>query len=789
MRAKSVLLIFVLLWSFTGFTSNTGSEPGQWRKTLDLDFENTVLDCWFVGGEYKIEPDNTDVYHGRQSLRFTSIKGTKAALPGFAAARLPVPRFRGKRIRLSGALKTSNATAPFTLWLRADAGEDPAAYNELYRKSPKGTTNWKQYSVELDVPIVTTALYFGAVIYGEGSAWVDDLSIEVLPPLGSNPLAIGGIVQYKNKTFVPNALIAAKTLYHETAMACASSDKNGEFEFHLPAGTYMLTVTAPGLTAGILPSRDFKKDAQDLVLTLGEGRGFTIKGKVKAPPGKITTDSYVVVNQLVSVNSTIFYVPLNPDGSFQVTVPTGEAYRIDLDSPLLKVVPVMIEKVTTAGEKYRCLLEAIVPQPAPDQVVSWIKQNAVSIRSPEPGQGFSDLLPLKKIVGSARVVAMGEATHGTREIFQMKHRFLEFLVEEMGFTVFAMEGMAAQALAINDYVLHGNGDLEKVMARYAPVWSTGEIITMIQWMRTYNADPFHKKKVKFYGLEVGDTRDAVAYLEKYLEKVDPVTVKNFEKILSLFKKADAYEIVMKYSDKEYKALQEILKRFLSHFDGEKTAYTARSSPLEWEKARQYVRHLQQDAEYSFIPGDNDYCFLDLRARFMAENTRWILDTEPPGTKIMLWAHNFHISLSQYPGYPFILMGMHLRRLLGNDYLAIGFVFNRGCFQGLDFTSPNREHIALKSFTVGPYPGSYGMAMSRTGLPFFFLDLHRVPASGVVHDWFSVPRVCKWVDLIYDNEKDIKYLLQLPRLFDAVIFIDKTTRARPLPQGRQPNFPY
>jgi erythromycin esterase len=649
MKAKNLLLIFVLFWGFTGFTSDAGSEPGQWRKALDLDFKNTALDCWFVGGEYKIEPDNTEVYHGGQSLRFTSIKGANAALPGFAAARLPVPPFRGKRIRLSGALKTSNATAPFSLWLRADAGEDPAAYNELYRESPKGTTNWKQYSVELDVPMVTTALYFGAVIYGEGSAWVDDLSIEVLPALGSNALAIGGTVRDKNKNPVPNALIAAKILYHETALACASSDKNGEFEFHLPAGTYMLTVTAPGLTAGILPFRDFKKDVQNLVLTLGGGHGFTINGKVKAPPGKITTDSYVVVNQLVSVNSTIFYVPLNPDGSFQVTVPTGEAYRIDLDSPLLKVVPVLIEKVTTPGEKHRCLLEAAVPQPAPDQVVFWIKQNAVSIRTPEPGHGFSDLLPLKKIIGSARVVAMGETTHGTREIFRMKHRFLEFLVEEMGFTVFAMEGVETQAFAINDYVLHGNGDLGKVMVRYSPVWYTEEIITMIQWMRTYNADPPHKKKVKFYGLEVGDSRDAVTYLEKYLGKVDPVTVKKFEKTLSLFKKTDAYEIVMKYSDKEYKALQEILKRFLSCFDEEKTAYTARSSPLEWGRARQYVRHLQQDAEYSFIPGDNDYRFLDLRARFMAENTRWILDTEPHGMGDLYAAQTGGVGFHSFPG--------------------------------------------------------------------------------------------------------------------------------------------
>ena len=70
-----------------------GGGPGV-NKTL----RPTIPACplflffWFVGGEYKIGPDNTEVYHGKQSLRFTSIKGANAALPGFASARLPVPR-------------------------------------------------------------------------------------------------------------------------------------------------------------------------------------------------------------------------------------------------------------------------------------------------------------------------------------------------------------------------------------------------------------------------------------------------------------------------------------------------------------------------------------------------------------------------------------------------------------------------------------------------------------------------------------------------------------------------
>ena len=289
----------------------------------------------------------------------------------------------------------------------------------------------------------------------------------VLPALGTRPLAIGGMVCDKYKNPVGNALIAVKIPFHESALTCTSSDKNGNFMFHLPAGTYMLTASTPGLTGGILPFRDYQKETRDLVLIVGDGDGFTINGKVKAPAGKISSDSYVIVNMLRSIDSTIFYAPLDVKGNFKVTVPTtpnGVAYRIDLDSPLLKAVPVMIQDTTSPGVSRDCILETVMPIPAPEQVVSWIKENAVVIRAHTAGQGFSDLSPVKKIIGNARVVAMGETTHGSREFFQMKHRFLEFLVEEMGFTVLALEGVEAQEYAINDYVLGKNGDLANALA-------------------------------------------------------------------------------------------------------------------------------------------------------------------------------------------------------------------------------------------------------------------------------------------------------------------------------------
>ena len=94
----------------------------------------------------------------------------------------------------------------------------------------------------------------------------------------------------------------------------------------------------------------------------------------------------------------------------------------------------------------------------PDQVaVDWIAANAVRLKTPEAGNGFADMQPLKKIIGNARIVSLGEATHGTREFFQLKHRMLEFLASEMGFTIFSIEANMPEAYRLNDYVLNGEG--------------------------------------------------------------------------------------------------------------------------------------------------------------------------------------------------------------------------------------------------------------------------------------------------------------------------------------------
>src|SRR5262245_44509109 len=110
----------------------------------------------------------------------------------------------------------------------------------------------------------------------------------------------------------------------------------------------------------------------------------------------------------------------------------------------------------------------------PEEVVRWLKGSAAPIASLELGHGLDELACLKAIAGQARIVAIGEATHGSHEFFAFKARAFEFLVRECGFTDFAMETDWATALATDAWVEHGTGDLELALRGLAGLWRTEE---------------------------------------------------------------------------------------------------------------------------------------------------------------------------------------------------------------------------------------------------------------------------------------------------------------------------
>ncbi|MGI9181934.1 MAG: erythromycin esterase family protein [Longimicrobiaceae bacterium] len=165
------------------------------------------------------------------------------------------------------------------------------------------------------------------------------------------------------------------------------------------------------------------------------------------------------------------------------------------------------------------------PTPPADPELAWLRENAVEFRTAEPGGDYADLMPLEQIIGNARVVALGEATHGTREFFQMKHRILEFLVREMGFTTFGIEATWAESNRVNDYLHTEVGDPAVLLSNlYFWTWNTREVLEMIEWMRRHNQNPGGAPRVSFYGFDMQSVRVTMNDVEAYLQRVDPAAL-------------------------------------------------------------------------------------------------------------------------------------------------------------------------------------------------------------------------------------------------------------------------
>jgi len=169
-----------------------------------------------------------------------------------------------------------------------------------------------------------------------------------------------------------------------------------------------------------------------------------------------------------------------------------------------------------------CLVTASGAQsPGPGEPgLAWLRAHAVPLATVEAGSGFADLSKLKASIGTARIVSLGEATHGTREIFQAKHRLVEYLASQAGFTIFSIEANMPEAYRLNEYVLHGKGDPRAlIQGMYFWTWNTEEVLAMVEWMRAFNASG--KGRLQFTGFDMQTPTVAAGIVQDLLRKVDP----------------------------------------------------------------------------------------------------------------------------------------------------------------------------------------------------------------------------------------------------------------------------
>ncbi|MET7620701.1 erythromycin esterase family protein [Streptomyces sp. NPDC005408] len=356
-------------------------------------------------------------------------------------------------------------------------------------------------------------------------------------------------------------------------------------------------------------------------------------------------------------------------------------------------------------------------------------------------QPLSDLRPLERMIGTAKNLGMGEATHNSAEFFTTKHRVFRDLVERKGFTTYALEANWSSGLRLNDYVLHGKGDPRRIMREEFQnsylLWNTREYLDLIRWMREHNLrHPHHP--VQFMGNDLGYAGPQLFdTVTDYVAEQYPRLLPEFTRLYRASRPTAGVDATMKaYLAKplaERRAMAKDVQQALALLERQRPPAGREEHAWVLQHARAIAQTGTEYAYDLFDPDQSDDA-MRYRDRAMAENTVWW--QRQTGQRILLSAHNGHVGYessnpAQYPK----LQGAFIRDMIGNDYVSAGFTFGQGTFNALDLNDPAEP---IRTFRVGPpEPGGNEEILEKASRRDYYLDMRTAPP--VARDWLNVVR--------------------------------------------------
>ncbi|MFI2410270.1 erythromycin esterase family protein [Streptomyces sp. NPDC018947] len=398
------------------------------------------------------------------------------------------------------------------------------------------------------------------------------------------------------------------------------------------------------------------------------------------------------------------------------------------------------------------------------------------LRTTEPHGGLADLRPFGRMVGDARVVGLGEATHSSHEFFTVKHRVFRYLVEEKGFRAFALEAPWSTGLRLDAYLLRGEGDLKQIMDEEFQgtyqFWNNAEYRDLLQWMRTYNVkhptDP-----VRFVGDDNGFAgADLYDKVNAYAATARPELAPRLTELYRGLRPAtDAETYVNDYLAKPLAERKELAERTGRAVDLLKQRPGTGTDADAYAWALQHATAIHQMTTLYAFDLDNPEDIPDAmryRDQVMAENVAWW--QRQTGDKIVLAAHNGHIAVRTYAPvtYPKV-QGGFLREQLGRGYLSVGLTFDRGSFNALG------QDGGVHRFTVGAAaPGTVEYTLDRVRYRDFVADLRNAPAAA--RTWLATPHTVKNIGATYPGIVDAPQI-RLAESHDVVIHLQRVRAAR------------
>jgi erythromycin esterase len=635
--------------------------------------------------------------------------------------------YRGKRVVFRAAVRvqTSDPVGRAQMWLRVDRTGGLMGHFDNMMDRPIRSAEWALYEIRGTVDADARAFNIGVMALGDARVWVDDATLEFTDSPADTPELSAAREQLSKR-------------YAEIDKAYNTGAFDSIKSFFTPdakVGSPMMTLTVDEAISQLKSGLSASKIAMKTEITSMEVAGDQAAVRTRAVMTIGTGDS-------------------------------GSTREVTAADTWVRRDGVWLAKSSYSMSSRELLTPTDAETSA--KIAAEIKKRATSLTTAEAGKPYDDLAAFGKAVGDARIVSLGEATHGTREIFQMKHRLLEYLVKEKGFTVFAIEANWPESQAADRYIKTGEGDPKKALAdMYFWTWQTEEVLSMIEWMRAFNAAPGNHPILSFTAFDMQTYNVARDRVVEFVQKFAPDDSAAVKSAYALLYTLNANV----RSDPGFEDAAKKAESVVALLESRRDALVRASSAAAFRDALQMARIAAQAARMR-TPGAGG----SFRDQMMAKNVEWLAREAHPKEKIVLWAHNGHIAKT--PTVGFRPMGDWLRESMGSQVYVLGFAINTGTVRAV--TSEGGKRIGLAESKIPASAAGTGDAtFSAAGLPIFFLDVRSQP--GDLGKWLAQPHLFRGCGAMWDRDSPDSFMHSevLSARYDGIIFLENTHAARGL----------
>ncbi len=428
------------------------------------------------------------------------------------------------------------------------------------------------------------------------------------------------------------------------------------------------------------------------------------------------------------------------------------------------------------------LIAAPPPRSRGEAVASLIREASEPIGSIEE----VDLAPLLDRIGGARVVLLGEATHGTAEFYRMRARITRELITRRGFTLVAVEADWPDAARIDRHVRHGPAipSLGPAFTRFPTwMWRNAEVQDFVEWLRTWNADVADPAlRAGFHGLDLYSLFTSIDAVLRYLDEVDPdsaAVARQRYACLSPWERDPAVYGRAAVSGR-YRSCEEPVTRMLRDMMARRIDYAASDGErfLDAAQNARLVANAERYYRVMYYGGADSW---NLRDQHMFDTLMMLLASRGPEAKAVVWEHNSHVgnaAATEMSARGEFNIGQLCRNRFGEEAYLVGFGTDHGTVAAAsDWDAP------MQVMQVRPsHPDSYEWLFHKAGRSACLLPLGAA-ARPALRDELHSPRLERAIGVIYrpDNELQSHYFQAvLPRQFDEFIWFDETQAVHPLP---------